>query len=156
MTNNPTIDGVSRELLANAANYMEGSVSAQVNIWCRELRTLLDAKDHPCPVLLDGCDGSCAPAVELQEVSELGAMRRLAEDSCNELVGRSLEHANKVAALQSTIAQLEDKLNKAIDLDFQRRETIDTLTKALTDIRENSDDIGAFECASEALNGERK
>lgn len=30
----------------------------------------------------------------------------------------------EVAALQSTIAQLEEKLNKAIDLDFQRRETI--------------------------------
>lgn len=42
MTNNPTIDGVSRVLIENAANYMEGSASAQVNIWCRELRALLD------------------------------------------------------------------------------------------------------------------
>jgi hypothetical protein len=47
MTNNPTIDGVSRGLLANAANYMEGSASAQVNIWCRELRALLDAPVEP-------------------------------------------------------------------------------------------------------------
>lgn len=41
----------------------------------------------------------------------------------------------EVAALQSTIAQLEDRLNKAIDLDFQRRETIARLEDLLWDMR---------------------
>lgn len=37
-------------------------------------------------------------------------------------------------ALQSTIAQLEDKLNKAIDLDFQRRETIEQLQGRIAEL----------------------
>lgn len=40
----------------------------------------------------------------------------------------------EVAALQSTIAQLEDKLNKAIDLDFQRRETIARLDGRIAEL----------------------
>lgn len=53
-------------------------------------------------------------------------------------------------ALQSTIAQLEDKLNKAIDLDFQRRETIAGLEARVQELESGrgepvADDLEAFE-----------
>ncbi|MBC3233969.1 hypothetical protein [Pseudomonas lurida] len=43
MTTNQTIDGVSRKLLENCANYTEGSASYEVLLWHKELRALLDA-----------------------------------------------------------------------------------------------------------------
>lgn len=121
MTNNPTIDGVSRELLRKQFEEKNG---------------------HRGWFVAGGRSDDTGPEGFVYE------------DFTTDMCWTCYFEAS--AALQSTIAQLEDKLNKAIDLDFQRRETIYTLTKALTDIRENSDDIGACECAAEALNGERK
>ncbi|MEG2914682.1 MAG: hypothetical protein RR897_24115, partial [Pseudomonas sp.] len=147
MTNNPTIDGVlvPRKLLKC---YLSGDGGDWVEAG-HELRALLDAKAHPCQVLLDGCDGSCAPAVERQEPVAFrfkwdydhgngwcrGAIRFVETmeevDHEDKSTWRDItplyEVAPEVAALQSTIDQLEDKLNKAIDLDFQRREAIEQL-----------------------------
>lgn len=118
MTNNPTIDGVSRELLThafNAVNYLslraDDIGSSNVPI-AEALRALLDA-----------------PAVERQ-TTKCGQCGSTSADICNQNGCGFLESGNgepEVTALQSIIAQLEDKLNKAIDLDFQRRETIASL-----------------------------
>lgn len=88
MTNKPMLS-VERNplgLSAEAYNVMLGMVEHCLNIracmgmdegfkdfdteeehdFVKELRALLDKPDHPCPALLDGCDGSCAPAVQHQ------------------------------------------------------------------------------------------
>lgn len=127
MTNNPTIDGVSRELLMDLVKIASRNArSAWSGSICEEARALLDApasdlREHckQCaevvktwPEWKRGCLGG-QPVVELQpgdEVSELGALRRLTEDSCNELVSRCLEHADEVATMQSTIAQLQARI----------------------------------------------
>ena len=132
MTNNPTIDGVSRELLERCALHLEWYGDVPATNRAMELRALLDApvvepakdlREHckQCaevvktwPEWKRGCLGG-QPVVELQpgdEVSELGALRRLTEDSCNELVSRCLEHADEVASMQSTIAQLQARVQE--------------------------------------------
>ena len=73
MTTNQTIDGVTREQVERALDAIE-QVGLQdkfidyafVRTVKQKLRALLDAPVHPCPVQLDGCDGSCVPAVQLQ------------------------------------------------------------------------------------------
>ena len=51
-----------------------------------------------------------------------------------QLIVEASESLSQVAALQSTIAQVEGKLNKAIDLDFQRRETIEQLQARIAEL----------------------
>lgn len=124
MTNNPTIDGVSRALIENAANYMEGSASAQVNIWRRELRALLDAPIEPFNLDGWGIDHSAGRPVLVH--NKCSVIETEQAYGLLELINAAKD-APEVAALQSTIARLEDRLSKAIDLDFQRRETIEQL-----------------------------
>lgn len=93
MTNNPTIDGVSRELLANAANYMEGSASAQVNIWCRELRALLDA-----------------PVVERQPVEDTVQMASMPVERCYDVRAKMIIAFNQA---KQAGADLDDQLDAA-------------------------------------------
>lgn len=112
MTNNPTIDGVCKTCLGSGKEY--------------------DGAAHTCTA----CNGiGGAPAVDTQQPDAI-------IEGCMTAVGithviyastvalkdkeqvRLYREPPEVAALQSTIAQLEDKLNKAIDLDFQRCETI--------------------------------
>ncbi|WP_025856112.1 hypothetical protein [Pseudomonas sp. CHM02] len=64
MTTNQTIDGVPLKMLQDLVNGTR-SEHKEALIGMREfLRALLDA--HPCPVQLDGCDGSCATAAQPQ------------------------------------------------------------------------------------------
>lgn len=67
------IDGVPRELLEVIANSSERTF-AEINAAIQQAREILAAPvvEHPCPVQLDGCDGSCAPVVERQPVEVLG------------------------------------------------------------------------------------
>lgn len=62
MTTNQTINDVPRDLLENIVIGLEKK-GFGIN-WATELRALLDAPVHPCPVQLDGCDGSCVPAAQ--------------------------------------------------------------------------------------------
>lgn len=100
MTNNPTIDGVSRELI-------KGLMHFAPNILANELRALLD-----------------------REVITDDHLRKRIAFLTSEIHAQSDVRAD----LQSTIAQLEDKLNKAIDLDFRRRETIEQLQARITQL----------------------
>lgn len=142
MTNNPTIDGeAGRETLRAALaelldcpyvleeatiprggvevapNQVVGTVHISIGRM-RKLRALLDApvverQPKPYPDRLCHIDYTAHPY-------RCGCLK-----GDEEAQRRFNEH--QVAELQSTIAQLEDKLNKAIDLDFQRRETIEQL-----------------------------
>lgn len=118
MTNNPTIDGVSRALIENAANYMEGSASAQVNIWCRELRAILDApavERQPSAFLYETamkCTENSESRVYSGFLPSLGiSLPSVPEDSLRNI--RPLyEVAPEVTALQSTIVQLQARLQE--------------------------------------------
>jgi hypothetical protein len=127
MTNNPTIDGVS----------------------------LL-----PCPF--------CGKAPELTKhfrdesysfmhrCSVLGpiSMGFREDPKCHEAVWNTRIESPEVAALQSTIAQLEDKLNKAIDLDFQRRETIEQLQARIAELESGRGEPVAYGCFGIEINGD--
>ena len=66
MTNKPMLS-VERELLDRIARPLKKMADEPARRRAiKELRTLLDKPGHPCPVLLDGCDGSCAPAAKRQ------------------------------------------------------------------------------------------
>lgn len=101
MTNNPTIDGVCKTCLGSGKEY--------------------DGAAHTCTAC-NGLDG--APAVERKEPIKLQDCELYAMPDGAAMRSPLYVEPPELAALQSTIAQLEDKLNKAIDLDFQRRETI--------------------------------
>jgi hypothetical protein len=145
MTNNPTIDGVSREFLLNKCACGSTDISfcyeSPQGHWilcdeCGETSPLFENRGSA----LDHWNNR-APAVERQEpvayanpkaFENFGSLAHLGglyahewmfASPAPELVPLYVEPP-EVAALQSTIAQLEDKLNKAINLDFQRRETI--------------------------------
>jgi hypothetical protein len=119
MTNNPTIDGVSRSTIEAIIGDM--GTKAYVDAW-KELRTLLDApaveRQVPVPVAW----------MRFDEDQKAIFTRSKRNNSSEPLYAHPTAYRNipapELAALQSTIAQLEDKLNKAINLDFQRRETI--------------------------------
>lgn len=66
---NQTIDGVPRELLERLSGLFTGGKHRIGVEALHELRALLDEPIHPCPVRLDGCDGSCAPAAQLAPVA---------------------------------------------------------------------------------------
>lgn len=144
MTNNPTIDGVSRKTIERIADHCKfwkdhAYIEAIGDIE-PELRALLDApasdlREHckQCaevvktwPEWKQGCLGGAGRGSQPgDEVSELGALRRLTEDSCNELVSRCLEHADEIAALQSTIAQLQARVAE-LELDKGRLDALDS------------------------------
>lgn len=128
MTNNPTIDGVSRELILSAANRL--SDLGQVRISEPLFALLLDApaveppnalREH-CKQCADvvktwpewkrNCLGG-APAVERQEAAKCGQCGSTSADTCNQNGCGFLESGNgepEVAALQSTIARLEARI----------------------------------------------
>jgi len=152
MTNNPTIDGVSRELLADLVKLASRSVrSAWGGGVCEEARSLLDApavERQESGYVLAKQTAVAVPGQERKElgytlfdgigifrsreevhaaIAELGLPIGWVSMTVDQLLPGYLmtnDEVSEVAALQSTIAQIEDKLNKAIDLDFQRRETI--------------------------------
>lgn len=117
MTNNPTIDGVSRGLIEMTIDLLQDLRRGTAVE--RKLRALLDA-----------------PAVERQdEVAflemELEGERR-AKLELADVLGVGDEPRWKwmlsaARAQQSTISRLEAQLNNAINLDFQRRERITQL-----------------------------
>jgi hypothetical protein len=106
----------------NSANYY-GHSNAYIDWqYSKDTMALVEHLESVIDAVPDGPLYTAPP-----ELAELQSMRRLAEDSCNELVSRCLEHADTVAELQATIAQLETKLNNAINLDFERRAEIERL-----------------------------
>lgn len=151
MTNNPTIDGVSREefersvaTLYGHADLRKRSDGCYINdqiqsAWWgwKERSALLDApaaeRQEPASPLSDIgqaqllaiCRGS-AQRCEEQHAYMASAISDPYNWFPHKWVLDAMSSLLQINAnyLQSTIAQLEDKLNKAIDLDFQRRETI--------------------------------
>lgn len=149
MTNNPTIDGVSRELLIDCVAYLQGSHRAEVNVCIRLLRDLLERdadtslipgahefKDAPAPTKADYQKIGAAlvritdfPAVERQEpevddekwwadtpdgdsalFTRVGALTEWQKG--RDAMRNERESAlNEVAALQSTIAQLQARID---------------------------------------------
>lgn len=113
MTNNPTIDGVSRELLERvieSAGVRDDSPYFMDGI--KELRALLDA-DHT-----GDSSAMVAPAVERQDpISVLSREIRVLERLNESIDARqqridALNAQPEVAALQSTIAQLQARITQ--------------------------------------------
>jgi len=149
MTNNPTIDGVSPPVNCRQRMAAEGKPYPRSSC---EVCGQFSPKWRECDALL------AAPAVERKEVV---APFHISVDDWNLLVRGDVEIADvRVSrtrrskfteplfshppALQSTIAKLEDKLNKAIDLDFERRETIDQLQARIAELESGLGKIAGF------------
>lgn len=132
--NNPTIDGVSRELLERL---WRGAVTMG---WgsAQQLQDLLQApvveRQHDCCAncmrpRMEHCGENCpAPNTSVWHAWDYD-------------FAPGTEATPEVAALQPTIAQLEDKLNKAIDLDFQRRETIEQLQARVQELESGRGEV---------------
>ena len=58
------------------------------------------------------------------------------------LMVRADEHDRELAELQATIARLESKLNRAINLDFERREEIAKLTAEIERLKGGPVSVG--------------
>jgi hypothetical protein len=135
MTNNPTIDGVSRELLADLVKLASRNVrSAWGGGVCEEARALLDTppndlREHckQCaevvktwPEWKQSCPGG-APAAERQDhlsfdpvlisagPDGVSNLERL-QATCDGLDSQNDSLADEVAALQSTITQLQARV----------------------------------------------
>lgn len=136
MTNNLTIDGVSRDLPHEDATHLKAVIKKVIARNRMSVHAQTDAafadeiyreiSEH-LPVYEDVYD-------QLGEIIEPHVRRPYRPDaplpaSVVDSVGFLLR---EYLASQSTIAQLEDKLNKAIDLDFQRRERITQLEAEAT------------------------
>lgn len=119
MTNNPTIDGVSRSTIEAIIGDM--GTKAYVDAW-KELRALLDAAPHEhewdinaegtATVCYCGARSSDAPAVERQ-AAKCGQCGSASADIRNQNGCGFLESGNgepELAALQSTIAQLQARV----------------------------------------------
>jgi len=123
MTNNPTIDGVS--LLP--CPFCGGKPNKQ--------RASGDERDGYADRVAYVCSGcGCAKGAK-GDTSKGGYADNSKIEAQAVAAWNSRIESPEVAAMQSTIAQLEEKLNKAIDLDFQRRETIARLEDLLWDMR---------------------
>lgn len=142
MTNNPTIDGVSRELLQKVDDLLyimtgHDSHPKMIRKYGEEFWKPLEA------MRAEICTTLAAPVVERQPVDDeqwwadtpdgdsalvtrVGALTEWQRGRDGMRDERDAAQA-AVAAMQSTIAQLEDKLTKALNLDFQRRQEIERL-----------------------------
>lgn len=122
MTNKQTIDGVSRELLEEMLAAMKETHSLPAKFYGSTLgdrvRAILQSQNDqsdPLPIgtlhrdcderivfeslgeihIKDGMYVYAEPAAQPQ--GEVESLRRLAEDSCNELIKRCLEHSDQLA-----------------------------------------------------------
>lgn len=144
MTNNPTIDGVSRELLERILAWLHTDEPDDGG-WIAELRALIDApaverQEHKAPFYISLDDWNLLVRGDV-EIASVRVSRTRRSKFTEPLFAR---HAD-VAALQSTIAQLEDKLNKAIDLDFKRRETIEQLQARIAELESGRGEVARYE-----------
>ncbi len=138
MTNNPMIDGVSRELLerllTDACNENWSDLNDLLHSpdACRCRRFGKDNPHWPCPVHSAHGDQHGPTAA----MTEAGCQAYMDADGMIGIMhNSSMGHAYvamraldpEVAAQETTIARLEAQLNNAINLDFQRRERITQL-----------------------------
>lgn len=140
--NNPTIDGVSRithQKVLKAYDY----ANEHPHKYLRGTSNWCAAVAHKLNELLDAPVVERQPAAEVQHgpCDDVGAPQWVRVATLGEFELENFPDGTKfytappeVAALQSIIAQLEDKLNKAIDLDFQRRETIEQLQARIAEL----------------------
>lgn len=140
MTNNPTIDGVSPK--RGDRLFHVGNTRACPRGWVEFL-------------CFDGCGeatvrtkNGAVPSVQVDHLQwhAMTDEQQLQEfyselTSGGKLSKRALCH---IRALQSTIAQVEGKLNKAIDLDFQRRETIEQLQARIAELESGRGEADAW------------
>lgn len=154
MTNNPTIDGVSREDLQTMIDL---SIQGFAGDWVyarNKLRSLLDApavERQEAGYVLAKQTAVEVPGQERKElgytlfdgigvfrsreevhaaIAELGLPIGWVSMTVDQLLPGYMmtdSEASELAALQSSIARLEAQLNNAINLDFQRRERITQL-----------------------------
>lgn len=160
--NNPTIDGVSLLVplhLLERVSVLGLSVTADQSAAIVELRSLLyaPAVERQEPEVDDEKWWADTPDGDSALVTRVGALTewQKGRDAMRDERDAAL---NEFATLQSTIAQLEDKLNKAIDLDFQRRETIERLQARIAELESGRGEPVAWsycpECGCEELHHE--
>lgn len=113
MTNNPTIDGVSRELLTDLIKIASRNVkSAWSGSVCEEARALLDApaverQEPVAPFYISGDDWNLMVRDDV-EIADV----RVSRTKRSKFTEPLFANAPEVAALQSTIAQLQARVQE--------------------------------------------
>lgn len=109
----------------NSANYY-GHSSAYIDWkYSKDTMALVEHLESVIDAVPDGPLYTAPP-----ELAELQESLRLEQDACESWKDTAFKLHEKEAELQATIAQLETKLNNAINLDFDRREELAKLTAA--------------------------
>jgi hypothetical protein len=134
----PGLDGMGEEIYAKSAAEVQLLIS---NLYLKteelgERLTAAEQRNAELAKLLENSESlleslNCSGIMQFTRPDLATSVRNYVREAQS----RRLRAALKPTELQATIAQLESKLNRAINLDFERRETIAKLTVELKDFQ---------------------